>query len=501
MWRSRHASYAAARTLRSSPTTRNRANLAHFAAEARGHAAPSLQRLRAFETTSVRSSVSMDMPQTRYAKTPDGISIAYQVMGDGPVDVLWLPGWHGNLEVLWEQSLTVSFFARLAAFARLIIHDRRATGLSDRATTLPDLGTRVDDAWTVLDAVGSRSTVIFGSGDGGHTAIMFAATHPKKTRSLVLYATSPRTATDADYPWGFSERERAHDLQMAREAWGTEAYASMVIADEAPSKATDREFIRWYAKVMRHWVSPTSAEALHRMFFETDVRAILPTITVPTLVLAREWEHSEEDEYVASQIPGALFRRLAGKDVMTYLDPGDLTEAIREFVGAEAPSAETGSMLRTVLFIDIVGSTERAAALGDDAWRDVIERHRSAVREALGRFGGTEVDTAGDGLFAAFGAPAAAVRCAAEIVRAARELDIEVRAGVHAGEVTSIEGKVAGIATHIGARVCALAGASEVLVSRTVKDLVAGSGLTFEDAGVYELKGIPESWQLFRCVS
>lgn len=237
----------------------------------------------------------MDPWGTRYARTPDGSSIAYQVIGDGPVDLLWIFGWHGNLEIFREQPLVEQFLAGLATFARVIIHDRRATGLSDRAASLPDLETRVDDARTVLDAVASQSTVIFGTGDGGHTASLFAATYPKRTRCLLLYAMAPRGSRAPDYPWGYNERERAHELQMARESWGTEAYAAMALANEAPSKTTDREFVRWYGKLMRHWVSPASAEQLHLMYFETDIRAALPTISVPTLVLARDWEDKEED--------------------------------------------------------------------------------------------------------------------------------------------------------------------------------------------------------------
>ena len=442
----------------------------------------------------------MDSSGTRYARTPDGSSIAYQVIGDGPVDLLWIFGWHGNLEIFREQPLVERFLAGLASFARVIIHDRRATGLSDRAASLPDLETRVDDVRSVLDAVGSQSTIILGTGDGGHAASLFAATYPKRTRRLLLYAMAPRATPAPDYPWGYTERERAHELQMARESWGTDAGAAMVLAQEAPSKTTDRDFVSWYAKLMRHWVSPTSAEQLHQRYFDTDIRAVLATITVPTLVLARDWEDKDEDLYTVDLIPGASFKQLSGEEAVTYLDPGDLTEAIRDFIGASQPRTDHDSMLRTVVFTDIIDSTQRAAELGDAGWRDVIEAHRSQVRDVLRRLGGSEVDTAGDGFFAVFEGPTTGVRAAGEIVGAARALDIEIRAGVHAGEVTSIEGKFGGIAAHIGSRVCGQAGPSEVLVSRTVRDLVAGSGLVLEDAGTRELKGIAEPWQLFRVI-
>jgi class 3 adenylate cyclase len=440
----------------------------------------------------------MDMPETRYARTPDGISLAYHVIGEGPPDLLWIPGFQGNIEVMWEQPLLATFFEKFASFARVIVHDRRATGLSDRATTLPDLETRVDDIWTVLDGVGSRSTVIFGSGEGAHTAAVFAATHPSRSAALVLYGASGRITRTSDYEWGVSEMERDHELQMVRDAWGSEAYASILIAEEAPSKVGDRDFVRWFAKMMRHWVSPSSAEELVRNYYDTDIRAVLPTIEVPTLVLTGSWDEGRDAEYVASSIPGARFERLPGTDAIAFLDQDQLVEAIRGFIGVEAAPIEREAMLRSLLFLDVVGSTELASRVGDRAWRGTLERFRSLVREHLRRSGGTEVDTAGDGFFAVFEGPAGAVRSAGEIVDGVRELGVEVRAGVHTGQVESIDGKVGGIAAHIGARICALAGPSEILVSRTVKDLVAGSGLRFQDAGEHELKGMPDRWQLYR---
>lgn len=441
------------------------------------------------------------IPETRYAKAPDRISIAYQTLGDGPVDLLWIVGFHGNLEVMWEQPLVVAFFSSLASFARVIFHDRRATGLSDRATSLPDLETQVDDIRTVLDAAGSPSTVILGSGEGVYAAALAASTYPKRTRALVLYAASARVTPAPDYPWGYSEAERSHDLRFAEDAWGTEAYATSTMAEDAPSMVGDRAFARWYAKVMRHWVSPSSAAELMRIFYETDIRSVLPTIRVPTLVVSREWKDFEEDKYVASLVPGAQFVRLPGEDTVLYIaDHGELADAIRDFVGLERPREELDTVLRTVLFTDMVGSTERAAALGDRAWKGLVERYHAVERVQLRRFRGVEVDRAGDGLFATFEGPAGAVRCAQAIGASVLELGIRIRAGVHTGEVQIIDDKVGGIAVHIGARIAGLAEPSEVLVSQTVKDLVAGSGLALEDRGEHELKGVPGKWRLYAVV-
>jgi len=442
------------------------------------------------------------IPQTRYAKAPDGISIAYQTIGEGPIDLLWIPGFHGNLEVMWEQRLIVAFFSRLASFARVIFHDRRATGLSDRATSLPDLETQVDDVRTVLDAAGSTSTVILGSGEGAYAAAVFAGTYPKRTSALVLYAATARVTQAPDYPWGISEDERAHDVRLVEDMWGTEAYASVVMAEEAASMVEDRAFVRWYAKVMRHWVSPSSAAELVRIYYETDIRGVLPTLRVPTLVVSREWKDTEEDRYVFSLIPDARSVRFpGGEDTALYVaDHGELADSIRDFMGLERSGEELDTVLRTVLFTDMVGSTERVAALGDIAWKGLVERYHDIEQVQLRRFRGVEVDRAGDGLFATFEGPAAAVRCAHAIGTSVLDLGIKIRSGVHTGEVQIIDNKVGGIAVHIGARIAGLAGPSEVLVSQTVKDLVAGSALTLADRGEHELKGVPGAWRLYAVV-
>jgi class 3 adenylate cyclase/alpha-beta hydrolase superfamily lysophospholipase len=446
-----------------------------------------------------------DVPETRYARTPGGLSIAYWVVGDGPTDLLWLTGFMGNLEVMWEQPLVASFFSRLAASGyRVIYHDHRATGLSDRTTSLPDLETQVDDIRTVLDAATSWSTVVAGNGWGIAPAALFASTFPDRVRSLVLHAASGRMARAPDYPWGIDEDEYLRDFRMAEEAWGTKAYAAYVLSSVAPSMVNDRAFVDWYAKMMRHWATPSSAAALTRQYYELDVRSVLPTIRVPTLVLSRHWKDPEEDDYVAGLISGAKHLRLPGGDWMPFTGDQDaVIDAIRTFLGPEPVRStdERSTLLQAILFTDIVDSTELISRLGDRAWKDLLERHHALVRQQLARFRGVEVDTAGDGFYANFDGPARAVRCAVAIATEVTSLDIRIRAGVHAGECEVIDGKCGGLAVSLGARVASMAGPGEVLVSQTVKDLVAGSGLTFEDAGEHELKGVPDRWRLYRLVT
>ena len=444
----------------------------------------------------------MDVPETRYAKTPDGLSIAYWVLGDGPVDLMYVFGLMGNLEVMWEQPLVTSFFRELASSSRVILHDRRATGLSDRATSLPSLETQVDDMWTVLDAAASHSTVILGVQWGTFAAAMFASPHPDRARSLILFSAHARTRWAPDYPWGVNDELRAHEISIASDAWGTDAHATFVLEFDAPSLIGDRDLVHWYAKMHRHWAAPSAAAAFTEDFYDLDIRHVLPSIRVPALVLARGWKDPGEDAYVAGLIPGASLLRFPGNARQPWIgDRGGIVDAIDDFVGVERARADTDRVLATVLFTDIVGSTERAAELGDREWRELVERHHQSVRELLGRFRGVEVDTAGDGFFATFDGPARAVRCAQRIIEAVKLLGIEVRAGLHTGEVEVDGNSVRGIAVHIGARVGAEAGPSELLVSQTVKDLVAGSGLSFEDAGEHELKGVPDRWRLYRVVS
>ncbi len=444
----------------------------------------------------------MEIPETRYAKTVDGVHIAYQVLGDGPVDCLWLDGARGNLEVMWEQPLVADFFTKLATRCRVIRLDMRGTGLSDRGERPPNLETQMEDARTVLDVAGSQRTAIVGHGWGCAAAGLFASTFPRRTTALILASGQARNRWAPDYPWGFTEEVWTHSLQMIESGWGTEGYAAMVLSLSAPSLLGDREYIRWEAKMQRHWVGPTAATVLEQQFWDSDVHDVLRSLQVPTLVLAREWEGPEEDDYVAGLIPNARLVRLPGQDWMMWVGDQDaVVTAIHGFLEAEPPRRESDTVLATVLFTDIVGSTQKAAELGDRAWRELLERHHSVVRAVLARFRGNEVDTAGDGFLATFDGPARAIRCAQEIRSALIPLGLEVRVGLHTGECETIDGKVGGIAVHIGARIGALAGPSDVLVSSTVKDITAGSGLVFEDAGEHELKGVPDRWHLYRVVS
>ena len=442
-----------------------------------------------------------EIPETRYARAEDGISIAYQVVGDGPIDLLWLDGARGNLEVMWEQPLVSRFFTELAAGCRVIRLDLRGTGLSDRGVPPPTLETQIDDARAVLDVVGSQRTAIVGHGWGGEAAALFASTLPQRTTSLVLISASARNRWAPDYPWGFSEDVLARYLRMIETGWGTEGYAAMELAFSATSMLDDRDYVRWVAKVQRHWVGPGTAAALEQQFYDSDIRDVLRSVQVSTLVLAREWDDPEEDDYVTDLIPNGRLVRLPGRDWMIWVgDQEAAVAAIHRFLEAKPSPPIQDRVLSTVLFTDIVGSTEKQAALGDHAWKELVLEHHSLVRDALTRWRGVENDTAGDGFYATFDGPARAIRCAREVAHRVRDLGIEVRAGIHTGECELIENKCGGLTVSIGARVAANAGPSQVLVSSTVKDLVAGSGLVFEDAGDHELKGVPDRWHLYRVV-
>lgn len=444
--------------------------------------------------------LGVDLPETRYAIAPDGAHIAYHVVGDGLVDILWMHSFNGGLELQWEHPLIPSLTTKLNAFARVIRHDMRGTGLSDRRLGLPDLETEATDILAVLDAAGSRSTVIVSAGN--FAAPVAAAAHPDRVRALCLFDPNARGSADDDYPWGMEADELAAEIDAVRRGWGTDAYAAGFMHGVAPTHAADRDLMRWYARLQRHWAAPGDAVELTRRYYETDIRAVLPTIGVPTLCLAREFdEGTDEAAYVARAIPGAELVILPGSE--RYSAAGDtdaLVAAIRNFIGM-APSAEPSSReLRAVLFTDIVGSTETSFRLGED-WKALLERHHALVRTELAAFGGSEVDTAGDGFYATFPGPAAAARCAMSIARGVGDLGIEIRAGVHVGECEVIDNHLGGPTAAIGARIGALAGPSEVLTSQTVKDLVAGSGLVFDDAGEHELKGVPDRWRLYRVVA
>ena len=443
-------------------------------------------------------------PETRYARSGE-LNIAYQVTCEGPRDLVYVPGWVSNVELMWEEPTMAHFLERLASFSRLILFDKRGTGLSDRVSNdeLPTLEQRMDDVRAVLEAVGSERAALFGHSEGGNMCVLFAATYPDRTAALItLGCFAKRRDPDDDYPWAPTPEGREETAADVELNWGH--LRPEDVEYYAPSRVGDEPFVRNLERYLRRAASPGAAAALLRMNSFIDVRGVLPTIQAPTLVLHRTGDHDvnvAEGRYLASRIPGAAFVELPGAD--HWISAGntdEIADEVEEFLTGTRPVPEPDRVLATVLFTDIVGSTERAAELGDRRWRELLGTHDSAVRRELERFRGREVDTAGDGFFATFDGPARAVRCAISIGDAVRPLGVEVRAGIHTGECEVDGPKVRGIAVHTGARVASLAGPGEVLISKTVKDLVAGSGLEFEDRGVHELKGVPGEWQLYAAV-
>ncbi len=435
------------------------------------------------------------IPKTRWAKTLDDAYIAYQDFGEGPVTLVVIHGWITHLEVLWELPRCARFMHRLARGMRILHFDKRGTGMSDRFSRPPHLEARMDDVRAVMDTAGVERAALFAWGDGGPPlAAFFAAAHPERTVALCI---DPHIhlRRSHDYPFEDTEEEFEEKLSEDQREWGDEEEA-----EASPDDFPDAASARWFAKMSRYGATPGSMAALSRMWFATDVRDILPTIRVPTLVLSYEapWAGEKPAAYVAERIAGAKIARIAGSDPMDVEDPEPFVSAIESFLtSVREEEAELDRVLATVLFTDIVGSAAKAAALGDRTWKELVERHHSAVRALLARYRGTEVDTAGDGFFASFDGPARAVRCAQAILEAVKPIGLEVRAGVHTGEVETIDGKVGGIAVTIGARVGSIADRSEILVTQTVKDLVAGSGLVFVARGEQELKGVPGEWRLY----
>jgi class 3 adenylate cyclase/pimeloyl-ACP methyl ester carboxylesterase len=445
----------------------------------------------------------VEQPEVRYARTVDGVNIAYQVRGDGPVDLVYTLGMAGNFEIEFEAPWGTRFLERLAAFSRVILFDKRGTGLSDRALGAPDFDMRADDLRAVLDAAGSKRAVIVGNRGGGSLAAFFAATHPDRVFALVLYNSWARTAWASDYPVGTSTDDLAAWRSEIAAHWGTAGLAKRFLQSVAPSHADDPEWIRWEARSLRHGASPAAALAFDEFEQAIDVRSVLRTVQAPTLVLSRSEAARARSADLAERIPGARHVPVPGEDWMPYAGDFDaLLSEIERFVrSVHAEEATFERVLTTVLFTDIVSSAERAAQLGDHAWKSLVERHHATIRAMIGRYRGAEVDTAGDGFFATFDGPARAVRCAQAITEAVEPLGVAVRAGVHTGEVELIDAKVGGIAVAIGARVTARAAPGEVLVSQTVKDLTVGSNLEYMDAGEHELKGVPGTWRLYRLMA
>jgi pimeloyl-ACP methyl ester carboxylesterase len=438
-------------------------------------------------------------PQTRYAKAGD-VYIAYQVTGDGGLDLLYVPGFVSHVEHSWEEPGLAQFFQRLGAFSRLIRLDKRGTGLSDRISEIPTLEQRTDDLKAVMDAAGSTRAALLGISEGGPVAMLFAATYPERTRALVLYDSYACWKWAPDYPFGQTEAD-FKTLRATLEAdWG----GPVGIAALAPSASRDARFQQWWAKNLRLVASPGAALAVLQMTWDTDVRHVLPAVRVPTLVLHRTGDQMvriEHARYLAQHLPNARLVELPGTDHIVWVgDAGAVLAEVEDFLTGVRPAPEPDRVLATILFADIAASTEKVATLGDRRWHEVLDAYYSLARDELTRYRGRELDTAGDGFFAAFDGPARAIRCALAIVAGARTLGLEVRAGVHTGECEVIGTKLGGIAVHVGARVAALASAGEVLVSQTVKDLVAGSGLRLEDRGLRTLKGIPGEWRLFAAV-
>src|SRR5262245_29689429 len=429
------------------------------------------------------------MPDIRYAKN-GGTSIAYHVVGDGPTDLVYVADYVSNLVYAWETPRWRNFYERLARSFRLILFDKRGTGLSDSGREFATLETRMEDLHAVLDAAGSEQAVVFGSHEGAAMATLHAATYPDRTIALVVFQPS---ASGGHYE-GPEEMEK--DLRELREKWGTQEWCDELLRFGAPSIAETAEDREWFANWLRVGASPSVAYALNRAFFETDLTDVLPAVRVPSLVLYRGSLVEPDVLDFAERIGSAHTVRVAGDDYFgVYLSP-EVVDEVERFVAGDRPPVVPDTVLTTVLFTDIVGSTERARELGDRAWRELLEQHHSVVRRELARYRGIERDTAGDGFFATFDGPARAIRCAQGILQSIETLGLELRAGVHSGECELHEGKVAGIVVSAGARVAALADPGQVLVSSTVKDLVAGSGIAFEERGEHELKGVG-AWRLY----
>jgi class 3 adenylate cyclase len=436
----------------------------------------------------------MEKPRVRYARSGD-VNIAYQVVGDGPFDLVLVPGFISHLDLDWDEPRSAHFLNRLASFSRLIRFDKRGTGLSDRPGGLPDLETRMDDVRAVLEAVGSERAVLFGYSEGGPLSVLFAGTFPERTLGLVLYGTyAKRRDPDDDYPWAPTwERRQAYANETER-TWDSDADMSTM----APN--ADHAMARWWVRRARAAASPGAARDLILMNSQVDIRPLLSSIRVPTLVVHRRDDRDstvEEGRYIAAHIPGASFVELPGEDHLPWVNPDQILDVVEEFLTGVPRAPQPDRVLATVLFTDIVGSTKRAGELGDRQWRVVLDGHDRIARQLVDRFQGRLVKSTGDGVLAMFDGPGRALRCASAFRDDVRSVGVEIRSGLHCGEVELREDDVGGIAVHIGARIAALAGPGQVLVSSTVKDLVTGSGMSFEDLGEHQLNGVAEPWKVF----
>ena len=434
--------------------------------------------------------------ETTYAQS-GGVSIAYQIAGEGQVDLVFVPGWVSHVEYAWEEPSLAPFLERMARFSRLIILDRRGTGLSDPVESLPTLEERMDDVRAVMDAAGSKRAFLFGSSESGPLCALFAATYPERTEGLILGATAARFTRTEDYPWALPEESWKTFVQHCQKEWGTGVSAR----NFAPSRRADETFARSWARFERRAVSPSGIAKILAMIADTDVRHVLPSINVPTLVIHRTGDRAtrvEGSRYLAEHITNARLVEVPGIDHYMWVGDSDaILDEVEQFVTGTVHRVEVDRILATVLFVDIVDSTRHLVEKGDRLWRDFLERFFEALRREIHRFRGREINTTGDGILATFDGPARGIRCACALSTGIRSLGVEIRAGLHSGECELAGDRVEGIAVHIAARVAAMAGAGETLVSSTVKDLVAGSGVRFTDRGGHTLKGVPGEWRLY----
>ena len=440
----------------------------------------------------------------KYARAADGTHVAYAVFGTGPIDLVYSFGYLSNIDASAQWADQAALWQELSSFSRLIVFDRRGSGLSDRTSQqeTSNLEAGMDDIRAVMDAAGSDRALLVGVQDGGMLCALFAASYPERTSGLVTFGSGPRGLWATDYPWGWTEPQWDAWFNVVETSWGTVEHARTQMDMVAPDRVLDTDEAQAQAMLLRGLASPGDAVAVDRMLRDTDVRGVLPAVRVPTLVLhtaGNQMEPVEVGRYVASLIPEARFIELPGREAIPLSESREpFVEAIRQFAASFVDEeAELNRVLATVLFTDIVGSTKTAADLGDRAWAELVAEHHATVRGMLVRYRGKEVDTAGDGFFATFDGPVRAVRCAQRIQSALEPLGLSVRAGIHTGEVQRTDEKIAGMAVVIGARIAAMASASEIYVSQTVKDLTAGSGLTFEGKGEHQLKGVPDRWQVY----
>jgi class 3 adenylate cyclase len=436
-------------------------------------------------------------PETMYTQSGD-VMVAYQVMGQGPLDLVIVPGFISHLEQAWEDPSYTRFLQHLSSFSRLIRFDKRGTGLSDRAVEIPTLEERMDDVRAVMDAVGSKRAALFGISEGGPMSVLFAATYPERVSALVLYGSIAKGAWSSDYPWGIRYDQEWEDwLKSWRQEWG----GPFGIDVWAPSMAGDERFRQWWAKYLRLGGTPSSVINLWRMNGKIDVRDILPAVHVPALVLHRSGDRAveiEQGRYLAEHIPSANFVELAGDDHLWWVgDFASIVNEIEEFLTGERHTIESDRVLVTVMFTDIVRSTERMSELGDRRWRDLLDSHNAVMLKQIERYHGRAVKNTGDGFLATFDGPARAIRCALTVGHEMHNFGLQIRSGLHTGEVEIVGDDVGGISVHTAARIMASAGADEVVISRTVRDLVAGSHFKFREQGTFQLRGIPGDWPLF----